>query len=116
MLPKASASVKSYHVETEWISFLIKDDDLLKNIMIFGKKRSVIVLKNNFIANPSTIKIFENQNKVLHNRKIPEASFNYICWSVILIDSLLNPIQDGGTKKPPHLNQFFPCNFYKRRD
>ena len=26
----------------------------------------------------------------------------------------INPIQNGGAKKPS-LYQFFPCNFYKRR-
>ena len=29
-LSRTSASVKSYHSETKWISFLIKDDNLLK--------------------------------------------------------------------------------------
>ena len=30
MLPKTSAYVKSYDGETEWMYFLIEDDDLLK--------------------------------------------------------------------------------------
>ena len=58
MLPKASTYIKSYACETKWMNFLIKDDDyLLKNITILGIK-SVIVLKKNLIANPSTIKHF----------------------------------------------------------
>ena len=35
----------------------IKDDELLKNIMIFGIK-SVIVLKKKLIVNPSSTKLF----------------------------------------------------------
>ena len=56
---------------------------------------------------------------------IPEAlsifiSFNdFSTKSSMTLENLnlersINPIQDGGAKRPP--NQFFPCNFYKRRD
>ena len=52
------ACVKSYDGEAKGMNFLIKDDDdLLKNITIFGMK-PIIVLKVNFIANRSTIKHF----------------------------------------------------------
>ena len=57
--------VKRYVGETKWMYFLIEDNELLKNIMIFGKN-SAIVLKKNLIENPSTIKTnSENQNKNL---------------------------------------------------
>ena len=49
------AYVKSYDGETKLMIFLIKDDELLKNV-IFGIM-SVIVLKKNLIVNPATIKI-----------------------------------------------------------
>ena len=57
MPPKMRAYVLSYDHESKWMNFLIKDVDLLKNVIIFGIK-SVIILKKNLIANPSTIKGF----------------------------------------------------------
>ena len=57
MVPKTSTYVKSYDGKNKWMNFLIKDDELLKNIMILGIK-SVIVLKKNMTVNPSTTKIF----------------------------------------------------------
>ena len=61
---------------------LIKDDELLKNIMIFGIK-SVIVLKKKLIVNPSSTKLFMktkvrsygNETIDFYTRKIPEAGF-----------------------------------------
>ena len=55
MLLKRSTSVQSYDGEAKWMNFLIKDASLLKNIQIVGLK-SVIVLKKNLIASPSTLK------------------------------------------------------------
>ena len=57
MVPKTSTYVKSYDGKNKWMNFLIKDDELLKNIMILGIK-PVIVLKKNMTVNPSTTKIF----------------------------------------------------------
>ena len=57
MLPKASAYVKSYDGQTKQIYFLIEDDDLLKNIILFGIK-SVVISKKNLIASLSIIKNF----------------------------------------------------------
>ena len=57
ILQKASAYVKRYDVETKWMYFLTKDDELLKNPMPFEEK-AAIVLKRNMIANPFTIKNF----------------------------------------------------------
>ena len=76
---------------------LINDGELLKKIVTFGIK-SVIVLKKNLIANPSTINFFlktkikpesDDETRSFHAKKIPELGSNYICWSVILIDSVL---------------------------
>ena len=39
-LPKVSAYVKIYDGQTKWINFLIKDDDLLKDI--FGIESALI--------------------------------------------------------------------------
>ena len=41
--------------ETKYMSFLIKDDELLKNIITFGKKLK-IVSKKNSIVNLYTMK------------------------------------------------------------
>ena len=56
MLPKTSAYAKRYAGQTIWMYFVIEDDDLLKNIILFGIK-SVLILKKNLIANLSMIKI-----------------------------------------------------------
>ena len=64
-----------------------------KNMTIFG----IIVLKENLIANPSTIKkikiktrSYSDEATDFHERKVPEAGSNYICWSVTFIDVLKN--------------------------
>ena len=55
MLLKASAYVKSYDEQTRWIYFLIEDDDLLEYNAIWAKS-VLIYIKNNLIANLSSIK------------------------------------------------------------
>ena len=58
---------------------------------------SVTVVKQNFIANPCTIKkvlktkirSYRDEATNFHAWNIPGAGSNYICWSVILIDSVL---------------------------
>ena len=57
MLPKASAYVKSYDGQTKWMYFLIEDDDLLENIILFGINL-VMISKKNLIVNLSVIRIF----------------------------------------------------------
>ena len=46
MLPKPSAYVKSYDGQTKWMHFLIVDDDLMKNIILFEIKSALIQKKN----------------------------------------------------------------------
>ena len=36
MLPKRSPYVKSYDGQTKWMYYFIEEDDLLKNIILFG--------------------------------------------------------------------------------
>ena len=43
ILPKASAYVKRYNVETKWMYFLTKDDELLKNAMPFEEKSAIVL-------------------------------------------------------------------------
>ena len=57
MLPKTSAYVKGFDGETKWMHFLIEDDNLLENIVLFGIK-SVLISKKNLTASLSTIKYF----------------------------------------------------------
>ena len=42
ILPKTSTYLKSYDGQTKWMDFLIEDDDLLKNIILFGIKSVLI--------------------------------------------------------------------------
>ena len=42
MLPKTSPYVKSYDGQTKRMYFLIEDDELLENIILFGTKSALI--------------------------------------------------------------------------
>ena len=57
MLPKTSAYVKLYDGQTKWMYFLIKDDDILENIILFGIK-SLLISKKHLIATLFIIKSF----------------------------------------------------------
>ena len=57
MLPKASAYVKSYDGQTEWMYFLTENDDLLEKCNTIWHKVWADI-KKNLIANLSIIKIF----------------------------------------------------------
>ena len=90
-----SAYVKCYDDEAKWMICLIKYDDLLKKYNDIWNKVSKI-LKKNVILNPSTIKCFKKQKSYggdettgFHAIKIPKAGSDHICWSVILIESVL---------------------------
>ena len=56
MLPKISASVKSYNGQTKWLYFFIEDDDLLEKYNTIWDKVSSEPVYNNFF--------FENQRKI----------------------------------------------------
>ena len=64
MLPKTNAYVKRYDVQTKWISFFSKGGDLLKKFNTIWDKVSTDIKKKNLIESLSTIKTFENQNKI----------------------------------------------------
>ena len=57
MHPKTTSYATSFDGQTKWIYYLIKDDDLLKNIILFGIK-SVPISKKNLTAGLSIIKNF----------------------------------------------------------
>ena len=56
MLLKTTAYVKCYDGQTKWMYFLIEDNDLLKNIILFEIK-SVLISKKNFKVSLSIIRI-----------------------------------------------------------
>ena len=59
MVPKTNAYVKRYDEQAKWMYFLVENDELLENIILFGIK-STLTSRNNLIANLSIIKNFEN--------------------------------------------------------
>ena len=63
MLPKISAYVKSYDIQTKWMYFLIKDDDLLKKYKNIWDKLSADLRKKNLTANLLIIKIKSQKKK-----------------------------------------------------
>ena len=58
MFPKTRAYVKSYDIQTKWMYFLIKDDDLLKKYKNISDKLSAD-LKKEFDSKPAY-----NKNKI----------------------------------------------------
>ena len=76
IFPKTSAYIKSYGVgATKWMYFLIEDEELLKNIIVFGIKSAIV-----WYAAEATD---------FHDKKIPKVSSNCTCLAVILIDFFL---------------------------
>ena len=57
ILPKTSIYVKSYDWQTEWMNFLIKDDDLLEKYNTIWDKVSTNI-KKNLIVSLYTVKNF----------------------------------------------------------
>ena len=64
MLPKARAYSNSYVGRTKCMYFWIKDKNLLKKYNALCNEVSIDI-KPDLIVNLSTVKIFENQNKIL---------------------------------------------------
>ena len=64
LLPKTSAYVKGYDGETKWMYFVTEGNEVFKKYNDIWNI-STNSIKKNLIANPSTIKISENQNKML---------------------------------------------------
>ena len=96
MLPKKSAYVKSYDGKTNWMYFLIDDDDLLEkyntiqvNVSADMKKESDSdhVFNTNYLK--TKIKYHGDEATDLYNKKIPELDSNHACLAVISLDSAL---------------------------
>ena len=94
-LPKMSAYRRDFD-ETKYMSFLIKDDELLEKYNeIWEKVKNSI--KEEFDSKPvynekylkAKIKSYNGKiNTNFHNNKIPREGSQFICLSVILIDSV----------------------------
>ena len=80
---KASAYVKSYHGETKWINFFIKDEDLLKKYndpwnKVSNDIKEELVCEHiyNKKVSKTEIRSYGNKSTDLHTRKLPEAGSN----------------------------------------
>ena len=82
--------------ETKYVSFLIKDDDLLEKYNELWEKVKNII-KKEFDSEPVynekylkvKIKFYNGKiNKNFYNNKIPKEGSQFICLSLILIDSV----------------------------
>ena len=90
------SAYRKYFDETKYMSFLIKDDELLKKYNeIWEKVKNII--KKEFDSEPvynekylkAKIKSYNRKiNKNFHNSKIPKEGSKFVCLSVILIDSV----------------------------
>ena len=78
------------------IFFFIKDAALLKKhiaiwIQVSNSIKKELDCEPTYIKNflKSKIRSYEDEATDLHSRKRSEIDSNYICWSVVLIDSVL---------------------------
>ena len=94
-LPKMSAYRRDFD-ETTYMSFLIKDDELLEKYKEIQEKVKNSIKKefdNEPIYNEkylrAKLKFYNGKiNTNFHNNKIPKEGSQFICLSVILIDSV----------------------------
>ena len=95
MIPRLSAYKRNFN-ETKYMSFLIKDDELLEKYNTIWEKVISIIIRgfdsdpvynNKYLKNK--IKSYEGKiNTNFHNDKMPKEGFHCICLSVVLIDSV----------------------------
>ena len=96
MLPKTIAYVKSYDGQTEWMYFLIEDDDLLEKYNTIWDKVSAD-LKKEFDSEPvynkeylkTKIKSHGDEVTDFYDKEIPKADCNHTCLAVISLDFVL---------------------------
>ena len=71
MLPKTSAYVKSCDGQTKWMNFLIEDDELLKNVILFRIK-SALILNKEFDSEPAYNKEFLKTKIKFHGGEVTD--------------------------------------------
>ena len=95
MLPKTSAYVKSYDVQTKWTHFLTEDDSLKKYNAIWDKVSANF--KKEFDSKPLYNKIYSKTKIKSHgdevtyfyNKKLSKLDSNHNCLAVIILNSAL---------------------------
>ena len=94
MLPETIAYVKSYDGQTEWMYFLIEDDDLLEKYNTIWDKVSADI-KKEFDSRPvynkeflkTKIKSHGDEVTDFYDKKIPKVDSSHTCLAVISVDS-----------------------------
>ena len=97
MLPKTSAYVKSYHGQTKWIYFLMKDDDLLEKYNTIWDKVCADI-KKELDSEPvfynkeflkTKVKSHGDEITDFYDENIAKVDSRRICLAVITLDSAL---------------------------
>ena len=96
MLLKTSAYVKSSDGQSEWMYFLIEDDDLLEKYNTIWDKINADIKKefdSKLVYNKeylkTKIKSNGDENTDFYDQKIPNVNSNHTCLAVINLDSAL---------------------------
>ena len=96
MLPRTSAYIKSRDNETKWMYFFIQDEEVLEKHNSISNKVSSIIKKEldcepiydkKFLK--TKIISYSDETTDFHSREIPKTGSDFICWLVVLIDSVL---------------------------
>ena len=95
-LPKTRAYVKSYDGQTQWMYFLIQNDDVLEKYNTIWDKVNT-GMKKEFDSEPVYNKEFLNTKLKSHgdevtdfyDKKIPKVDSNHTCLVVISLDSAI---------------------------
>ena len=96
MLPKTSGYVKSYDGQTEWMYFLIEDDDLLNKYNTIWHKVSADIEKefdSESVYNKeflkTKIKFLGDEVTDFYHKEFPKVDSNHTCLAVITLNSAL---------------------------
>ena len=96
MLPKTSAHVKRYDGQTNWMYFLIADNDLLEkyntiwdkvNVNMKKEFDSESAYKQEFLK--TKIKSHDDEVTYFYDKKVPKVDSSHTCLAVITLDSTL---------------------------
>ena len=93
MLPKTTASVKSYEGQTKWMYFLVEDDDVLEKYNIIWNKVSADIRKefdSKLVYNENYLKTkikYGDEVTDFSDKKIRKLYSFHTCLAVISLDS-----------------------------
>ena len=116
MLPKTRVYARSHDGRTEWIYFLIEDDDILEKYNTIWDKISADIKKEFGSKTACNNFFFGNQNEAsdFHDKKIPETGSNHTSLAVIMIDSALK--NKNKKKKTIIRTKFFKKYNYNEKE